>query len=81
MDYQLGVKILYLAGITNIIFLLLTFFSCRCLMGPKLSRWFAQRDWFRRLYKYHCFFWWGFFLSVIIHTILAFYLFGNPFIS
>ncbi len=79
MDYQLGVKILFLAGITNILFLLLTFFSCRCLMGPKITRWLAQQKWFRKFYGWHCFMWWGFFISVIIHTILAFYLFGSPF--
>jgi hypothetical protein len=32
-----------------------------------------------KFYSYHCYFWWGFFISVIVHTVLAFYLYRFPF--
>jgi len=65
MDPNLQFKILYIAGITNILFLLLVFFSCRCIMGPKLAKFFTSKKWFQKLYRWHCWFWWAFFLSVI----------------
>jgi hypothetical protein len=76
LSYELGIKILFIAGVTNVLFLLLVFFSCRCLAGPRISNWLFKYDLFRRLYKYHCKLWWGFYASVLIHTLLAFYLFG-----
>jgi hypothetical protein len=79
LDSELGFKILSLAGITNIIFLLLVFFSCRCMGGSKLTQKLFSYPYYQKFYRLHCYFWWGFYLSVIIHTVLAFYLFGWPF--
>jgi hypothetical protein len=72
-----AIQILFIAGITNIIFLLLVLFSCRCILG----RWskLGNNDRYLKFYKYHCYYWYGFIISVLIHTILAFYLFGWPF--
>lgn len=76
---QLAMTFIKIAGLTNILFLLLTFFSCRCLLGPKISQKLAQYEWFKKFYRWHCYFWWGFYLSVIIHTLLAWHLFGFGF--
>ncbi|MAF13446.1 MAG: hypothetical protein CMI53_00935 [Parcubacteria group bacterium] len=76
LDTALAVKILFWAGIANVIFILLVFFSCRCLAGQKITTWLFRYSWFKKVYKYHCYYWWAFFVSVLIHTFLAFYVFG-----
>jgi len=73
-----GAKFIWILGIINIISMLLVFFSCRCLMGPKISRVLVQQKWFLAMYKKHCWYWWIFFVSVFLHSVLAFYIFGNP---
>ena len=77
ISYDLGIKILFVAGITNIIFLLLVLFSCRCMGNPITKRLFGNKA-YQKFYSKHCYYWWGFIISVIIHTALAFYLFGFP---
>jgi len=79
IDPGVAIKILKALGYTNLLFLLLTFFSCRCLAGRKLTKWLVQYDWYRKFYKWHCWFWWGFYVSVIIHSLIAWYLFGFGF--
>ncbi len=78
---ELGVKLVFLLGITNIVLLLLVFFSCRCLAGINFINRMFRHKWYRRYYYKHCWFWWFFFASVIAHTILAFLIFGNPFLG
>ncbi len=69
-------QILNIAGITNLVFLFLVFFSCRCLGGHRVLERLFKNSSFMRFYKLHCYFWWGFFISVIIHTFMAFSIFG-----
>lgn len=81
MDFLLtnSAKILYIFGITNIISLLLVLFSCRCMMGIKLFVSLMKYPWYKRFYINHCYYWWVFIISVILHTTFAFVAFGNPF--
>lgn len=79
IDYELGIKILFASGITNIIFLLLVFFSCRCMGRAKILNKAFEYKRYQKFYSKHCYFWWGFVISVLIHTLTAFYLFGFPF--
>jgi hypothetical protein len=73
-----AIQILFIAGITNIIFLLFVLFSCRCMGIWKFGKnWFNNKK-FQKFYSFHCYYWYGFIISVLIHTILAFYLFGWP---
>jgi hypothetical protein len=74
-----AIETLFIAGITNIIFLLLVLFSCRCIGFWKLTSSWLGNEKYIKFYKYHCYYWYGFIISVLIHTILAFYLFGWPF--
>ncbi len=74
-----ALEVLFIAGIANLVFLLLVAFSCRCVgMFSLSSRWFNNKK-FMKFYKYHCYYWYGFIISVLVHTVLAFYLFGWPF--
>jgi hypothetical protein len=70
-------RILFFAGITNILFILMTFFSCRCMAGKKITEKLFRHFWYKKFYSNHCYYWWLFYISVIIHTSIAFYLFGN----
>lgn len=72
-------KAVYILGITNLIFLILVLFSCRCFLGTKAYIVLMGKAWFKKFYRYHCFYWWGFVISVFLHAALAFLAFGNPF--
>ena len=72
-------QITFLLGWVNIIGIVLVFFSCRCLMGPKIFSWLQRIPGYLAFYKTHCYWWWLFFASVLGHVILAFMAFGNPF--
>ncbi len=79
IDPALGVKLVYLLGITNIIGFLLIFFSCRCVGGIGSFSGLLSKKWFNRFYNYHCYYWWFFAISVLLHTALAFIVFGSAF--
>ncbi|MAG20348.1 hypothetical protein CL618_02860 [archaeon] len=72
VDPLLGSKIVYVLGFVNIFGLLLVLFSCRCLG-------FRLKIGASKFYKYHCYYWWIFIISVLLHALLAFNVFGNPF--
>jgi len=63
-------KIVLILGITNIVFGLLVLFSCRCMMGTFIKKFFDY-NWYKKFYKYHCYYWWIFFASVFMHALLA----------
>ena len=73
------IKIQMLLGLLNLFFLLLISCTCRCMGFHKLTQPLMQKEWYLKIYGYHCYFWYGLFLSVLIHTIIGIYLFGLPF--
>lgn len=79
IDSELGAKLTYILGITNLIGLGLVLVSCRCLMGAKLASKLSKIPGYRKILRHHCQWWWLFFISVGIHSILAILAFGNPF--
>ena len=68
-------QIMFVSGITNIIFLILVLFSCRCIGFWRLTSKMLYNKKFQLFYKYHCWYWYGFIISVLVHTITAFYIF------
>lgn len=74
-----GYRITLLFGVINIITLLLVFFSCRCLVGSKFIKGMWDHKWYQKYYRSHCYYWWIFMTSVILHTVFAIITFGNPF--
>lgn len=74
-----GPNITFILGITNIIFLFLVFFTCRCLMGKRLTEFFWKNAWYQKIYSItHCYWWWLFFISVALHAIIAIWTFSIP---
>ena len=78
IDPALGVRLVFLLGMTNVIFMLAVFFTCRCLVGVKFVNEMLKRPWYRWVFDHHCWYWRLFFLSVIIHISLALITFGMP---
>ncbi len=78
IDPALGVKLVFYLGITNLIGLGLVFFTCRCMMGPKLTNWLWQYEKYRKFYNLHCYFWMLFFASVFVHALVAISTYGVP---
>ena len=74
-DFLIDVNVLKWLGVTNLVFLLLVFFSCRCVMGRAMFEWLWKNSWYQKFFSYHCYLWWGFFISVLAHTIIALTLF------
>lgn len=72
-------RLVFLLGAINIVALLLVFFSCRCLAGNRFVNRMMENGWYRKFYSRHCYYWWLLFVSVVLHVILAFRVFGNPF--
>ena len=73
-----GVQLVYIMGITNIVFMVLTLFSCRCRGFGAVSEYLLPEKIYRKFYRAHCFYWWGFIISVMLHTFFAFTYLGNP---
>lgn len=78
IDPSLGIKIVYVLGWSNVVFLFLILFSCRCIIGLKSAA-LSRSKIYMAIYKYHCYYWWLLAASVILHAVIAFIVFGNPF--
>ncbi|MCX8126894.1 MAG: hypothetical protein N3E40_07160 [Dehalococcoidia bacterium] len=78
LDPLWATRLLIVLGIINFVTGLLIFFSCRCLPGSRLGTRVAKQRAYQRFYKYHCYIWWVFWPSVMLHAILALLIFGWP---
>ena len=78
MNPLIVVRIVFSLGIINVISGILIFVTCRCLPGSRIGkRWMANK-YYQRFFKLHCFIWWIFWISVMIHAILVFIYIGLP---
>jgi hypothetical protein len=80
IDPLTAAKASYMLGWTNIIGLLLVLFSCRCIMNLNQEK-LSKSKFYIKFYQYHCYYWWFFIISVLLHAIMAIMAFGNPFIG
>ncbi len=72
----LAARILIILGIINFITGALIFFTCRCLPGSKLGSNLMKHRKYQRFFKYHCYLWWVFWPSVMLHAVVAIIFFG-----
>jgi hypothetical protein len=75
----IAARVTYSLGIINLVTGLLVLFSCRCLPGSKVARKWMEHKKYQRFYKYHCYYWWAFWISVITHAVFGIAFLGNPF--
>ncbi len=78
IDPVLGLRLIFILGIINIVGFVLVLLSCRCIMGAKLAKGLWQSELYKKFYSKHCYYWWLFLASVLLHTTLAFLVFGLP---
>jgi hypothetical protein len=74
-----AMRILFILGIINLVAGLLIFFSCRCLPGSRIGKGLMKHPWYQKFFKLHCYIWWIFWVSVVVHAILAIIYIGWPF--
>ncbi len=72
-------RLVFILGIVNLITGALVLFSCRCLPTSKIGSKLMQHAAYKRFYKYHCYIWWAFWTSVIVHAVLVIVFLGIPF--
>lgn len=75
----LATRVLFILGIINLLTGLAVFLSCRCLPGSRIGKRLMQHRWYQGFFKFHCYIWWAFWISVIVHAILAIVYIGVPF--
>lgn len=75
----LAIRILFIFSILNMLFGVLVFLSCRCLPGFKWANGIMQNRKYLSFYKFHCWLWLMFLISVTIHAIFAINIMGFPF--
>ena len=71
-------RLIFMLGIVNIISFLLLFGTCRCFPGTKILAHLTQNVRYKRFFRYHCYIWWIFWPSVVIHATLAILFSGWP---
>ncbi|MGD1119289.1 MAG: hypothetical protein ABR886_07360 [Dehalococcoidales bacterium] len=79
MSTLVAIRVLFILGIVNLVTGLLIFFSCRCLPGSRWGKGLMKHRWYQRFFKIHCYIWWVFWCSVVVHAILAIVYLGWPF--
>jgi hypothetical protein len=75
----IDIRIVFILGVVNFITVALILVSCRCLPTSKMGKNLMQNATYKHFYKYHCYLWWIFLPSVIIHIIFAISNSGIPF--
>ena len=78
MDTLAALRILFILGIVNLVTGLLIFFSCRCLPVSRIGKGLMKYKWYQRYFKWHCYIWWIFWISVVAHAIIAIIYIGWP---
>ena len=71
-------RTIFILAIVNLTAGVFIFFSCRCIPGMAWGQHLMQLLWFKRFYRFHCYIWWIFWLSVVAHAILALLFMGLP---
>ena len=71
-------RVIFILGIVNIVLSLMIVGSCRCIPGSKLAGRLMNLPAYKNFFKYHCYLWWLFWPSVIVHAGLALVFFGWP---
>ena len=72
-------KIVFVTAIINLLSVLLVLTTCRCMNMWKITSGLNKQAWFKRYFRWHCYLWYIFLPSLLIHVVFAFSLVGIPF--
>ena len=78
MSTLIAIRIIFILGIINLAAGALVFLSCRCLPGAPIGKMLMKYRWYQRYYKWHCYIWWVFWVSVAIHAVFGLVYIGWP---
>lgn len=76
---ELAARLIFILGIVNLVTGVLVFASCRCVPAMRITGQIMKHAVYARFYKYHCYIWWVFWVSVVTHAVIAIGFFGSPF--
>ena len=71
-------RVIFAFAIINLVTGVLVFLSCRCVPGARITGNLMKYAVYQRFYGYHCYFWWAFWVSVVVHAIFAIAFLGVP---
>ncbi len=78
-----AIRVVFALGIVNVVSGLLVFLTCRCTPGGRLTMLVTgnlmKYSAYRRFYSIHCYIWWVFWTSVMVHAIFAMASIGVPY--
>jgi choline-glycine betaine transporter len=74
-----GIRIIFITGLTNLFFGLLVLFSCRWVPIARITRPFSKSRGYQRFFRLHNYFWWLFWISIAVHVPFAISYVGFPF--
>ena len=74
-----GIRVIFVTGLTNLFFGLLLLFSCRWVPLNRLTKRLQKLPFYQRYYRFHNYLWWLFWISVVIHVPFAIGYVGFPF--
>jgi len=75
-------RLIFILGIINLVTGVLVLSTCRCIPGSKITKITGNLMKYRvyqHFFKYHCYIWWVFWSSVVVHAVLAISFIGVPF--
>lgn len=72
-------RVIFITAMINLITLALILLSCRCINMWKLTSVLTKSPWYKRFFRWHCYVWYIFLPSVVIHAVFALTLMGIPF--
>jgi hypothetical protein len=70
--------LIFILGIINLLSGTLILLTCRCIPGLKIAGNPMKYATYRSLYKYHCYIWLVFWVSVMVHAVFAIGFLGIP---
>ena len=76
---MVAARVIFVFGIINLVSGVLVLLTCRCIPGAKITSGLMGYAIYKSFYKYHCYIWWIFWVSVIVHAVFALALLGVPF--
>lgn len=74
-----GIRFIFITGLTNLLFGLLVLFSCRWVPMTKITKPLQKYKFYQTYYRLHNYFWWLFWISIAIHIPFAISYVGFPF--
>ena len=72
-------KIVFITALINLLSVFLILTTCRCMNMWKITSGLNKMAWFKRYFRWHCYIWYIFVPSLIIHAYFAISVMGVPF--